>query len=136
MLFIVNAFETIDNFLCVFPLRCTKLQRFTLILSNMVLLILQSSFFAGFKNLTVGLFLKLGLWSFNVIKQFCLSLTNILFITSLFFTMFFPWLLIWSLWRFFYYVTTTLSMPLQQHFFNTVKITLFFGTFKLCIKVT
>ena len=41
-----------------------------------------------------------------------------------------------SLWRFFYYVTTTLSMLLlQQHIFNGIKITFFFGTFKLHIKL-
>ena len=41
-----------------------------------------------------------------------------------------------SLWYFFY-VKTTLSMLLfQQHSFNGIKITLFFGMFKLRIKVT
>ena len=38
-----------------------------------------------------------------------------------------------SLYYFFYCVTTTLSMLLlQQHLFNSVKIKLVFGTFKLC----
>ena len=42
-----------------------------------------------------------------------------------------------SLWCFFYYVKTTLSILfLQQHIFNGFKITLSFGTFKLPMKVT
>ena len=52
----------------------------------MVFLILPSSFFAGFKSCILGLLWKLGLWS---IKQFCLPFTNILFITFLFFIIFF-----------------------------------------------
>ena len=89
-------YQSITN--CVFYhwLRCSELQSFTLILPKMILLILPSSFFAGFKGLTVGLPWKLGLWSFNVMKQFCLPLRNILFITFLLFSMFFPCLFIWS----------------------------------------
>ena len=98
-------------------LKCSELRGFTLILSKMVLLNVlfraynliikritfyngftncTEFFFALFKSFTVGLFWKLGLWSFNVIKQFCLPLTNILFITSLFFSIFYPLLFIWS----------------------------------------
>ena len=73
MLFIVNVFEPIDNFLCVLPFRCSELWRFILFLFKMVLLILPSSFFAGFKSLTVGLFWKLGSWFFD---RFLLTLNK------------------------------------------------------------
>ena len=81
--------QSITSYVLFRCLKCSELRSFILILSKMVLLILASSFFAGFKNLTLGLLRKLGLWYFNNLKQFCLQLTNILFITSLFFSMFF-----------------------------------------------
>ena len=48
------------------------------IFSRMFLLIRPFPFFAGFINLTQGLFLKFGLWSFNVIKHSFLPFVNIL----------------------------------------------------------
>ena len=54
-------------------------RRFRFILSSIALLILPSSFFAGFSRRVFGLFKKFSLWSFMVIKQLFLPLIKILF---------------------------------------------------------
>ena len=53
-------------------------RRFRFILSSIALLILPSSFFAGFSRRVFGLFKKFSLWSFMVIKQLFLPLIKIL----------------------------------------------------------
>ena len=58
-------------------------------LSNMNLLILQSSFLAGFSLRTLEMFKKFGLWSFTVIKQLFLRFTKNRWTTSLFSIIFF-----------------------------------------------
>ena len=67
---------------------------FLLILSNINLLILSSSFLAGLISRTVGWLSKFYLWSFIVIKLLPSSFVSILFITSLSLIKFFPTLLI------------------------------------------
>ena len=59
---------------------------FLFAVSKMALLMLPNSFLAGFMSLTVGLLLKVSLWSFRVIEVFY---TN-RFSTSLFFKICFP----------------------------------------------
>ena len=59
------------------------------ILSRMFLLIRSISFFAGLIRLALGLFLKFGLWSFNVIKHSFLPFVNIRINISLSFMSFF-----------------------------------------------
>ena len=59
------------------------------ILSRMFLLIQPISFFAELISLTIGLFLKFGLWSFNVMKHSFLPFVNIWFNISFSFMSFF-----------------------------------------------
>ena len=73
-------------------LKCSLIAK--LILSSITLLILPSSFFAGFINLTCGLLAKLSLWSFNVKRQLFSPLISMRFRISLFFKICLPTILI------------------------------------------
>ena len=66
-------------------------------LSSITLLILPSLFFAGFINLTCGLFAKLSLWSFNVKNQLFSPLISRQFRISLLFKISLPAILIFFL---------------------------------------
>ena len=75
--FIWDFVEPICDVLVFFhwlKLKCSLIAK--LILSSITLLILPSSFFAGFINLTCALLAKLSLWSFNMKKQLFSSLTS------------------------------------------------------------
>ena len=93
-------------------LRFTVIKFRGLVPSSMDLLILSSSFWAGFSYGTLGLFKKCGLWSFKVIEQLLLPFTNNRLTTSLFSTIFCSstLTLLLSLWEIFLYVDVIASV--------------------------
>ena len=62
-----------------FKLKCSLIDKLVLSSRPITLLILPSSFFAGFINLACGLLAKLSLWSFKIRKQifFLISSTRL-----------------------------------------------------------
>ena len=95
------------------------------ILLRMFLLIWPISLFAGLISLTLRLFLKLGLWSFNIIKHSFLPFVNIRFNISLSFMNFFlsMFILLWILLlAFLYVVIVSFSIFWYCSFFNLYRL--------------
>ena len=92
-----------------------------LIFSSIILLNLPSSFFAGFINLTCGLFAKLSLWSFNVNKQLFPTLISTRLRISLLFKICLPAILIFfliELFAFFVSFCDCIGKTLLMFFFS------------------
>ena len=84
---LLNQSITVSVFLRWF--KPVAFRMFLFVISKIALLICPNSFFARFMSLTVGLLLKLSLWSFRVIKLLFSPFTSNRFSTSLFLKIFF-----------------------------------------------
>ena len=100
-------------------LKCSLIAK--LIFSSIILLILPSSFFAGFINLTCGLFGKLSFWSFNVNKQLFPTLISTQLRISFLFKICLPAILIFfliELFAFFVSFCDCIGKTLLMFFFS------------------